>query len=229
MEAKKMKPEHLKSELEFYAKAFGDNASRRGKAISWEYTSSRTIIEIIKANNLAKSTESKRALDLGCGDGRHSAYFRELGFYVAGVDFCEEAVQLCADRFKKDSEVHLELVDLTEENAISHLGEFDLVLDWSVLDHIRREYLPVYLQNVIGSVKEGGHLIAAEFDISVRKLYQGKDFKCRRGHYSRGFTLKGLVESLNPLVLVDYREKVLEDEITGYRFNTVLMKKPEGV
>jgi len=224
-----MKPKHLKSELEFYAKAFGDNATRREKAISWEYTPSRTIIEIVESNGLAESTESMRALDLGCGDGRHIAYFRELSFYVVGVDFCEKAVQLCRNRFKEDSEVHLERVDLTEADVISRLGQFNLVLDWSVLDHIRREYLPVYLQNIIGSVKEGGHLIATEFDISVRKLYKGKDFKCRRGHYSRGFTLKGLVESLSPLVLVDYREKVLEDEITGYRFNTVLMKKVGGI
>lgn len=222
-----MKQKHMKSELEFYAKAFGDNATRREKSISWEYTPSRTIIEIVESNGLAESAGSKRALDLGCGDGRHTTYFRKLGFYVVGVDFCKEAVQLCGDRFKEDSEVHLEQVDLTEADAISHLGQFDLVLDWSVLDHIRREYLPAYLQNVIGSVKEGGHLIVAEFDVSVRKLYKGKDFKCRRGHYSRGFTLKDLAESLSPLVLVDYREKVLEDEITGYRFNTVLMEKQE--
>jgi len=222
-----MKCKHLKFELEFYARAFRDNATRREKAISWEYIPSKTIIEIVESNNLAESAECKRALDLGCGDGRHAAYFRKQGFYVVGVDFCEEAVTLCTDRFKEDQKVHLEQIDLTEREALSHLGKFDLVLDWSVLDHIRREYLAIYLQNVIGSVKEGGHLIAAEFDVSVRKLYKGKDFKCRRGHYSRGFTLKGLVESLSPLVLVDYREKVLEDEITRYKFNTVLMGKQE--
>lgn len=220
-----MKPEHLKSELEFYAKAFRDNTIRREKAISWEYTPSKTIIEIIKSNRLSENPESKRVLDLGCGDGRHTAYFRELGFYVVGVDFCKEAIGLCTDRFKEDHGVHLERIDLTEKEALAHLDTFDLVLDWSILDHIRREYLPVYLSNVLGSVKNGGHLIAAEFDISVRKLYKGKDFKCRRRHYSRGFTLQGLIELLKPLTLIDYRKKVLEDEITGYKFNTVLMEK----
>jgi len=223
-----MKSEHLKPELEFYNNAFKDNKNRRKKVISWEYSPSKIIINLLKSNDLIYP-KNKRMLDLGCGDGRHISFFRKKDFDVVGVDFSEEAIKLCKNRFKGDSRVCLERIDLTEQDSILHLGKFDLVLDWSVLDHIRRQYLPEYLHNIMGSIKEGGYLIASEFDISVRNLYKGKDYKCRGGHYSRGFSLGGLIELLNPsLVLLDSREKVLEDSIAGYKFNTVLMKKREN-
>ncbi len=151
-----MKKEHLINELAFYRKAFSNNEKRRERKFSWEYAPSRSVVDIVKKNKLAKNTSAKRILDVGCGDGRHMEYFRKLGFEVWGVDFSKEAIKLCRKRFRGDKKVHLKIADLTVKNILKDLGAFDIVIDWSVLDHIRSQYKKTYLENVKGAIKSHG-------------------------------------------------------------------------
>jgi SAM-dependent methyltransferase len=219
-----MKSKHLKYELKFYESAFGNNSKRRTSRFSWEYRPSKSVIGLVEKNGL-KQGKGKRALDVGCGDGRHIAYFRSLGYSVVGVDFSLESLKLCRKRFAKDKEVELFQADLTKKKALEKLGQFDLVLDWSVLDHIREEYVKRYLRNLFWTIKLGGVIIFSEFDISLPGLFKNKDYKIVRGHYSKAYNLGSLVKTLRPLRLVDSREKVLEDEINNYKLNSVLMQK----
>jgi SAM-dependent methyltransferase len=51
------------------------------------------ILEVVKGLQRTFSTKLIRILDLGCGDGRYSIPFAELGATVDCVDFSEEAIQ----------------------------------------------------------------------------------------------------------------------------------------
>jgi len=220
-----MRKEHLKSELNFYRQAFIDNAKRRSRKFSWDYAPSKSVVDIVKKNNLARKASDKKVLDVGCGDGRHIEYFRKLGFEVWGVDFSKEAIWLCQKRFSGDGKVHLSVADLTHRNILKNLGTFDIIIDWSVLDHIRKEYLKTYLKNILGAIKNGGHGIFSEFDKALPGLFAGKSYKIQGGHYSRAYSKVELKSLLKPLIIIDQKTKVLEDKINNYRFNTLLVKK----
>jgi 2-polyprenyl-3-methyl-5-hydroxy-6-metoxy-1,4-benzoquinol methylase len=220
-----MKKEHLKNELNFYRQAFSDNAKRRSRKFSWEYIPSKSVVAIVKKNRLAKNAANKKVLDLGCGDGRHIEYFRELGFEVWGVDFSKEAINFCRKRFRGDKKVHLAVADLTRKNILKKFGTFDIVIDWSVLDHIRKEYLKTYIKNISGAIKNSGCGIFCEFDESLSGLFAGRNYKIKRGHYSKAYSISELKSLLKPLVAIDQKTSVLEDEINNYRFNAVLVKK----
>src|SRR5262245_17253371 len=49
-------------------------------------------LEIVKELQGTFRTQTIRILDLGCGDGRYSIPFAELGATVDSVDFSEEAI-----------------------------------------------------------------------------------------------------------------------------------------
>jgi 2-polyprenyl-3-methyl-5-hydroxy-6-metoxy-1,4-benzoquinol methylase len=220
-----MDTKHLQSELNFYQKAFLHNAGRRKHGYGWESEPSRVVKDIIIKNKLNADAKNKQMLDLGCGDGRHITLFRQMGFSITGVDFSKEAIKLCKEKFKNDKKVKLYRIDLTKKNGLKNLGKFDLILDWSVLDHIRRKYFKTYLSNIKGAIKPGGFGIFAEFDASLPGLFKNKDYKIVHGHYSRAYTIPTLLETLKPLRMIDCRKAILEDEINNYKFNTVLMKQ----
>jgi hypothetical protein len=93
------------------------------------------------------------------------------------------------------------------------------------MDHIRGKYLKTYIKNLSNAVKPGGHLILTEFDLSIPGLYKGRKFKIKNGHYFRAFDIGELASQFPNFELIDSREKVLEDKINNYRFNTVLLKQ----
>jgi SAM-dependent methyltransferase len=49
----------------------------------------------------AEHRERGRLLEIGCGNGRDSLFFASQGFDVHGVDYCETAVALCAERARQ--------------------------------------------------------------------------------------------------------------------------------
>lgn len=218
-----MNKKHLKVELSFYKNAFSKNKKRRILGYGWQFNPSKTTKEIIIANKLTTEAKGKRVLDLGCGDGRHVKLFREMGFEVVGVDFSDEAIRLCKKKFKNDKKIKIYKIDLTEKNSLSKLGKFDLVLDWSVLDHIRKKYIKKYMANILSVIKKDGYAIFSEFDISMPGLFKNKNYKLTGKHYSKAYTIKSLLVTVRPLKLVDCRKAILEDEVNNNRFNTVLV------
>ncbi|MCX6715870.1 MAG: class I SAM-dependent methyltransferase [Candidatus Taylorbacteria bacterium] len=217
-----------KSELAFYERAFKHHKDRRERRYgSWEYTPSKSVAEIVRKNKLNVGSKDKRELDAGCGDGRHIQFFRSLGFSVVGVDFTANSIKVCQARFSRDKSVRLKRIDLTQRRALKALGMFDVANDWSVLDHIRGKYFKAYVKNISDAVRPGGFLILSEFDRSIPGLYKGRNYKIIKGHYFRAFSVDELLKIFKDFILVDKKERVLEDKINKYRFNTVLLKKPE--
>lgn len=217
----------LSSELAFYKLAYSAPDDRRERGFGWEKEPSKVVVDLVEANKLAENASGQRFLDLGTGEGRHLEYFSRLGFDALGVDFCQEAVDLCNQRFADHPGIQVRQADLVAKEALADLGEFDLVLDWSVLDHIRPQYVERYLANIVAVLKAGGHAILAEFDPSLPGLADGADSKEVEGHYSKSYSIEELIDLLARFGLqpVDARESILEDEVNNIKFNTVLFKK----
>jgi 2-polyprenyl-3-methyl-5-hydroxy-6-metoxy-1,4-benzoquinol methylase len=96
----------------------------------------------------------KRVLDLGCGGGRFSRGFLELGAEVTAVDQSEGGIaatrQLC-ERFA--DRLTTRQVDLL---AWSEAAAFDLVFSYGVVHHTGNTYLAI--ENAIQKVAPGGRL-----------------------------------------------------------------------
>jgi SAM-dependent methyltransferase len=221
-----MKQDHLKRELSFYTAAYSDNATRRARGFFWGDQPNEVVHDLVESHQLIKP--GFRVLDLGCGDGRHLAYFRSLGCSVTGVDFSQEAIGICEERFAGDDLVTLRHCDLTQPGALEGLGEFDLILDYSVIDHIRRRYLRVYVANLVGALKVGGHHISIQFAPGLPGVWKGRDYKLTLGgHYSRAFSAQALAATFPSLQAIEARENViLEQDIMNFPMTALLLRQP---
>jgi len=58
--------------------------------------------------------KGKKILDLGCGSGEHSSYFKEKGLDITAIDLSREMIRLCLD--KKLNAVLMDIEHLDFEN-----------------------------------------------------------------------------------------------------------------
>jgi SAM-dependent methyltransferase len=89
---------------------------------------------VLEAAAAARKCGAVKALDLGCGVGRHVMQFARMGFQAYGLDRSPHA--LATTRSKADSEqlsVDLRLGDITALPYDDH--EFDYVLAYNVVYH----------------------------------------------------------------------------------------------
>jgi 2-polyprenyl-3-methyl-5-hydroxy-6-metoxy-1,4-benzoquinol methylase len=222
-----MKQKHIEAELNFYGSAFCKDPDLTKINFNWQYQPGIGMIKLFDLYLKDAFHEESKMLDIGIGNGRHVEYFRKNSFSVTGIDFCKKALDICRNRFWDDNNVQLIKTDFTKKEAAKKIGQFDLVLDWSVIDHIRRQYLKSYIANIVDSIKHDGYLIVAAFDISLPGLWKGKDYKVVNGHYSRGFTVDDLKNLFSSLKMIASMGPIIEDLINNYSFNTILFKKEE--
>jgi SAM-dependent methyltransferase len=220
-----MKQKHIEAELKFYGSAYCKKPDLTKINFNWQHQPGIGMSELFNLNLKKMFSKGSAVLDIGIGNGRHIKYFLKNGFDVTGIDFCDKALNICKKRFKNNPRVQLINADFTEKRIVEEIGQFDLVLDWSVIDHVRRQYLKSYIANILDSIKTGGYLIVAAFDISLPGLWKGKNYKIVDGHYSRGFTVDCIKNLFLSLSYVDSVGPILEDPINNYSFNTILFKK----
>jgi len=80
-------------------------------------------------------TKEMKILDAGCGEGRNTIYFVNLGYQIFGIDPNETAIQYCrfqARSLNPDFDLHRFQVGRLEEVPF-HAGAFDAVVCSAVL------------------------------------------------------------------------------------------------
>lgn len=97
-----------------------------------------------------------RALDLGCGTGRHAIWLAQRGWSVTGVDSSSVGLAQAADR-ARGLGVPLELVLSDLRDYRPPAGEFDLVLLAFV--HSTPAERPALLATAARAVAPAGHLL----------------------------------------------------------------------
>ena len=86
------------------------------------------------ATELSARLGSVRALDLGCGVGRHALLFARLGFEVSAVDLAEAGLAEVRRTAEAEGlEIDARVAPMTELPFAD--GEFDYVLSFNVLYH----------------------------------------------------------------------------------------------
>ena len=99
-------------------------------------------------------THGASILDLGCGSGRDSRYFIELGYDVEAIDGSIELCKIASEYIKKPVR-HLTFQSLDYNNR------FDGIWACSSLLHIEKKLLPEVLLKIYNALKSNGILYAS--------------------------------------------------------------------
>ena len=95
--------------------------------------------------------KGKKILDLGCGSGDHSLYFKERGLDVTAIDLSEEMIKLC-----KEKEIRAFVKDI--ENIDFEDKSFDGIWAVTSLLHIPKAKLKSVIKKLNLILKDEGIL-----------------------------------------------------------------------
>ena len=140
---------------------------------------------------LAAARGGRRALDLGCGVGRHALFLAKIGFTVSAMDGSDTGIGFLTEQARAtgrqiDAQVGL-MTDLPYPD-----GTFDFVLAWNVIYHGDRSIVLRAIAEIRRVLMPGG-------------LYQGTMLSKRNENYGQGrevapetFVLDGVTDKAHP-------------------------------
>src|SRR6266480_483073 len=121
-------------------------------------------LDMLEAQGL--SPGRGRALDFGCGVGRHAQALAEHFERVDGVDIAPSMID-AARRLNRHGERCVYHVNDSPNLALFDDASFDLVLSVLVLQHMEVHYALAYVQEFIRLLRPGG---VALFQLPARRL-----------------------------------------------------------
>lgn len=127
-------------------------ASEEGRA-AW----SRPEPDVVAFAATARLASAERALDLGCGIGRHAIALAKLGFTVDALDASAEGLA-CTRAGARDLPVRTHQSRMTELPFPDET--FDLVVSWNVIYHGDPEVVQRTVAEIARVTRRGGRLIA---------------------------------------------------------------------
>lgn len=171
----------------FFQKAYGLKGKRIEAGYGWPLEVDLQLIEFLK--EIQKTLNTGKTLDLGCGEGRHAIYFAEKGFDSYGIDYIEIAIEEAKQKaLEKGVSVNFQAMNVLMLEFRDNF--FDVVLDWSVLDHIKPKDWDTYVSDISRILKSGGYLILTEFGANDEWVTdKRKNFFESKSHYDHYFRM----------------------------------------
>lgn len=143
------------------------------------------------AGYLRSLASSRRALDLGCGEGRHAILMARLGMTVEAVDL--EPLALRKARALARRAGVARRIRFSRRDALDlrlPAGRFDIVLDSGCFHHVVKADWSRYVGQVTRVLRPGGSLLLTVFSTKFRHHpgeRRTRPWICHRGHYDRFF------------------------------------------
>lgn len=165
----------------------------------------------------------RRALDLGCGEGRHAIWLARRGWDVTGLD-AEPGALARARSAARRAGVRLRLAR-GDALALAAEGEYDLVLDYGCFHHLVVRDWPRYRRAVLRALRPGGHFILSVFSMKFRHFpgeRRTRPWLVHRNHYDHFFTKRSLREAFAEVF--DIRAIVEEHEGLNGFFHALLRR-----
>jgi ubiquinone/menaquinone biosynthesis C-methylase UbiE len=174
-------------------RAYFDRAYQSG-VYNWPASGTSPIVEGyiesgIRATN--KPLAQARALDIGCGEGRHAIAMARLGLKVSAIDLSPIAVRKAEERSAQAGTT--QFIEFQQGNAlILPFGDkaFDLVLDCGCFHHIVKGDWHLYFSNVQRVLKESGYFILGCFSTDYKHHEaetRSRKWLMHHSHYDRFF------------------------------------------
>lgn len=147
-------------------------------------------------------------LDIGCGDGRVTAYIAEkFGCDVVGVDISSDRVEFANANYKHDKRLHFVAGNAVCLDSTTELAgkQFQTIVSFNALHHIPRHLHSSVFENISSKLSDNGcalllipksqevHKYLAEtvssakwkayfsdFDINAERTYEGREYYAER-------------------------------------------------
>lgn len=133
--------------------------------------------EILKLKSILQKniTNTKRALDIGCGNGRYTKKFSNIFDEVIGIDLSQIQIDKNIKKNTKDN------INYTNENFITMkkntLGKFDFVFVGDIFMYTRDKDVEKVFKNLLKLLSKGGTLIIRESTLLYGSNYwKSKDY-----------------------------------------------------
>lgn len=158
----------MNKQQRFFKKAYNLGDQRIVAGYGWPMEVDPQQAEFLKT--VKGTTPSGRALDIGCGQGRHTFLLADNGFDSYGIDFLERPINEAQTRSRSEGNknVHFKVMDALHLDFPDNY--FDVIIDWSVLDHIYPKDWQQYLQNVLRVLKKDGFMSLTEFSSLDKRI-----------------------------------------------------------
>ena len=170
------------------------------------------------------SGRGKTALDLGCGEGRHSILMAARGYAVTALDLEPLALRKARQHVRRAGL----RADFVAGNALDLEfadGSFDLVLDYGCFHHVVTRDWPRYRRQIARVLRPGGHLLLSVFSMKFKhhpKERRTRNWLVHRNHYDHFFSPAEIRGAFRPLFSV----RTQLEELQGLNgFWHVLLRK----
>ncbi len=219
--------------IEVYKKKVNQGSADKGRAFHWDryYKNSKLIFEpsnfAIHCEKLFK--HKSHILEIGCGNGRDSAYFSHLGYTVTAIDPSAAAINLCIEKYGVEPIKFLpcKLPDLNDE----YKQAFDTVYSRFCLHAMTKDEEIQTLNAAYTTLKSGGNFFIECRSINDPLARKGEVISSTErvfGHYRRfiimdqlernllaaGFLINSMIESNNLAILGDENPVVIRVHAT---------------
>ena len=134
-------------------------------------------VEIENLVPLLVERKCKRALDLGCGPGRHMLVLARAGLEVHGIDESENALHECAANaaHAQQSNVTLHRADMADITTLYSPSSFDVVICWNVIYHAQVNKIQRTLDAIHSVLAPRGFLYITFNSIHNKSYGQGRE------------------------------------------------------
>lgn len=103
---------------------------------------------------------NRRALDVGCGDGRHVKLLAECGYLVDGLDIRERSIAIAKENMKEYLQIYSK-TNFICQNIMEYIPEslYDVIVAWKYFYAYNKTYeeCELRVKNVSSLLKKGGY------------------------------------------------------------------------
>ena len=138
-------------ERKYYKKKTIESYNKNAKEFSKKFKDNMDLERRREFQRFIDLLNGKKILDLGCGSGEHSLFFKEQGLDVTAIDLSEEMIKLC-----KEKGLNVFLMDI--ENLNFPENSFDGIWAVSSLLHIPKHKIDKVLKKLNALLKNNGIL-----------------------------------------------------------------------
>jgi len=164
------------------------------------------VMNSIKSHRFQKFIDllkGRKILDLGCGSGDHSLYFKQRGLDVTSIDLSEEMIKLCKER-------GLDALLMDIENLKFEDKSFDGIWAATSLLHIPKSKLGTVVKKLNSILISGGILYVSVKESKGEKLVEDKSGNTKRFFvFLREEELENLFEKY--FVLIEIKRVQIKD------------------
>lgn len=153
--------------------------------------------------------EGSHVIDLGCGDGRDTAYIRSKGVDVVGIDLSENMVSVARIKYPDCAFLQMEM-----RETVFPEGTFDCVWASASMINLPKTALNT-LEKEVCRVLTGEGIFAFSFKIGEKEGFEEHDYADGYPRYFSYYTIEELKKRFNYLEIFDsvkYPKKLFDSE-----------------